>query len=134
VIICGCTKSSIPHSNAALKGSILLIDENNRPMSDHSGVTVTSENSAISNIPIVDGAFDFPQLVNNSSNLKISDSKSGYGTVTRYYTKAQIDSLSNLQSTTSELAFLLLPQSSVKVNSLSGLLDGDKFTMVCNVS
>ena len=35
---------------------------------------------------------------------------------------------------TSEFDFLLLPRSSVTVNSLSGILDGDKFKMVCNVS
>jgi len=124
----------VNHLNTHLKGSILLIDENNRPMSEPSGVTVTSENSNVSNIPIVDGGFYFPELVNNSAFLKISVSKPGYGTVTRRYTKAQIDSLSNLQTTTSDVTFLLLPQSSVAVNSFSGLLEGDKFKMVCNVS
>lgn len=134
VIICSCKKSFINQSNTALKGSILLIDENNHVMSDHSGVTITGENSKIQNIPIEGGEFYFPELANSSAYLKISVSKPGYGTVTRYYTKAQIDSLRNQQSMTNELVFLLLPQSSVTINSLSGVLEGDKFKMVCNVS
>jgi hypothetical protein len=52
--------------------------------------------------------------------------------VTHHYTKAQLDSFSNQGSTISDL--VLLPQSSVTVNSLSGMLDGDKFKMVCNVT
>jgi hypothetical protein len=133
VIICSCKKSSLDYSSAALKGRILLVDENNHPISDYSGVIITSENSDIANISIdVNGEFNFPGLANNSTYLTLNFSKTGYGTVTHYYTKVQLDSFSNQPSTTSEI--VLLPRSSVTVNSLSGIMDGDKFKMVCNVS
>ena len=96
-------------------------------------MSITGENSDIAKISVdVNGEFYFPGLVNNSAYLTLKISKPGYGTVTHHYTKAQLDSFSNQGSTISDL--VLLPQSSVTVNSLSGMLDGDKFKMVCNVT
>jgi len=135
VITCSCKKSSFGYSSTPLKGGILIVDETNHPISDYSGVSITSENSDIANISLdVNGEFSFPGLVDNSAYLTLKVSKTGYGTVTHHYTKAQLDSFRNQGSTTSDLDFLLLPQSSVTVNSLSGMLDGDKFKMVCNVT
>lgn len=133
VVICSCKKSSVDYSGTSLKGKILIVDENNDYIKDYSGVIITGENSDISNIPVDGkGEFYFPALINNSTYLTLKISKPGYGTVTQHYTAAQLDSFRNQGSTINNLT--LLPQSSVTVNSLSGVLDGDKFKMVFNVT
>ena len=133
VLIFSCKKSSLDDTNTGLKGGILLVDEYNHPSNDYSGVVITSENSDVANISINGkGEFNFPNLVNNSNDLKITVSKPGYGTVTNYYTKAQLDNFRIQQSMIND--FVLLPKSSVTVNSLSGVIDGDKFKMAFNVS
>jgi hypothetical protein len=131
-VIGSCKKSVVDSSNITAKGTVLLIDENNHPLSDYSGVIITSENSD-TKIPVdVNGEFDFPSLPNNSSHLTLIFSKLGYGTVTQDYTKAHLDSCVTQSSTISDI--VLLPLSSVTVNSLVGILDGDKFKMTFNVS
>ena len=87
VLICSCKKSSIDNSSTSLKGKISIVNENNRPVSDYSGVVITGENSDISNIPVNEkGEFYFPRLVNNSAYLTLNISKPGFGTVTQHYT------------------------------------------------
>ena len=72
VIMCSCEKSSPDYSSTALKGRILLVDENNHRTSDRSGVIITGENSDIANISInANGEFYVPGLLNNSAYLDI---------------------------------------------------------------
>lgn len=132
IIIGGCKKSVLDTSSTSAKGTVLIIDENNQPLSEYSGVTITSEYSD-TNIPVdPNGEFDFPHLANNSTYLTLRFSKPGYGIVTQHYTKAQLDSFINKQSTFNGV--VLLPLRSITVNSLVGILDGNNFKMTLNVS
>jgi hypothetical protein len=144
-IIYGCRKSPLTNGNSAAKdqifangnsaakGHIFVVDQNNHLISDYSGVNISSENSDITTIPVnANGEFNFPTLTNDRTSLILNFSKIGYGTVKQYYTKALLDSFNYYQETPRDI--ILIPQSSVSVNSLSGILDSNKFKMVCNVS
>ena len=133
IITCGCTKSTVISDNSAAKGRILIIDENNHIVTDYSGVNISSENSNVASIPVNEnGEFNFPKIPTGRTSLILNFAKNGYGTVKQYYSQALLDSFHNRQQTPP--AIQLIPQSSVSVNSFSGILEGNKFTMVCNVS
>jgi len=143
-ILYGCRKSPLTtetvrvaditkDQNSGAKGYILLVDENNQQLNDYSGVNISSENSEMTSVPVnARGEFSFPPLTNNATSLLLTFSKNGYGTVRQYYSKSVLDSLSNHQLALPDI--ILLPQSSVSVNSLRGILDSNTFKMVCNVS
>ena len=132
-IASSCKKSSVDQPNTPLKGKILIVDEYNHVTSDYTGVTVSVENSETAKIKVDGkGEFQFPELINNSSELKISISKPRFGTITNYYSNAQLDNLRKQNSLVTD--FALLPQSSVVVNSFSGVVDGENFKMAFNVS
>jgi hypothetical protein len=130
LVISGCKKSSF---SISLRGSVLIIDENNQPSGNYSGVNISTENPDIASINISEkGEFYLPVLLNHSGYLILKISKPGYGTVTHHYTKVQLDSISIQGSTINDI--VLLPKSTVTINSLSGTLHENNFEINFNVT
>ena len=128
-----CKKTSLVDDSLAAKGHIFIVDENNHIGRDYAGVKISIENSNVTTIPVnEDGDFNFPKMPDDQASLILNFVKPGYGTVKQFYSKALLDSFHNRQQTPPSIQ--LIPQSSVSVNSLSGVLKDNQFKMVCNVS
>ena len=128
--VTGCKKSTVQDSISVAKGSIIVVDQNDKISSDFSGVSVSIENTnPVIHIPVNStGEFEFPQL----PEFILSFSKNGYGTVKQYYSTSIVDSIKS--GKTGEQSIVLLPLSTVMVNSLSGHISNGKFYYSCNVS
>jgi len=129
--VTACKKASVKDSVIAAKGSIMVIDQNDKINSDFSGISVSIENTnPVTYIPVSNtGEFEFPQL---PGSFSLIFSKNGYGTVKQYYSKSLIDSIKLGKPGGQNI--ILLPLSSVTVNSFSGYISNGKFYFSCNVS
>jgi hypothetical protein len=130
----GCKKSEDNQPiSQTIKGSVLLFDENNVLVNDNSETIVSIENSEpLINVAVNSkGEFELPEL-NISGTTALVFSHIGYGTIKQYYSQSGLDSIK--KGITSFQSVSLYAKSSVVVNSLSGIAEGDMFKMNCNVS
>jgi hypothetical protein len=133
VTLTSCKKSVSSQPEAAATGHISVFNKNSQLLSDISGTTVTIENTSPAiTIPVQsNGTFELPQT-NNSGTMVLQFSRPGYGTVKQYYTPSDLENIKKAMADVQEVS--LFPKSTVLVNSLSGSLNGDVFTLTCNVS
>jgi len=131
--ITACVKSSPQDPTQTVTGMITVVDENDRVVPGFSGITISVENSNPSvTMPVTgNGEFEFPALPQSGSFVLIF-SKDGYGTVKQYYSRSIIDSIKNGSIASQNI--VLLPKSSVMVNSFTGHISNGKFYYTCNVS
>ncbi len=124
-IISSCKKTINESSIPTLEGIITMIDENNRITKDYSGINISCQNLNMANINVDnEGKFNIPDIANDQAYLKLNIAKSGYGTTTVYFRKSYLDSCKTQGNSPS---ITILPVSTVKVNSLAGVIHGDFF-------
>lgn len=134
LLLAACTKNSqpvekLPQSFLSIKGSALLIDENDAFLTDYSGTTVTVENTSpqISVQGNARGVFELPASVNTLDTAVLRFEHAGYGTIKNYLTRES-------WADTSGLHIIMHPLSKVLVNALSAKIADGKLQMIFNVT
>ena len=128
IIFSACKKSDDAPVSPKHIGSVSLVDKSNHFITNISGVTAYVENSNPRiNVSINSkGEFEFPGF-KNSDDLELVFEKEGYGTVSHYYSKSNLDSMI-FQNVA------LFPKTSVVLNSFSGTLEGEAIKLKFSVS
>lgn len=123
-----CTKSTVEEQTTGTiihnaKGSVVVMDRNNRAVQDASGVVVTVENSNPEITLPVDGQanFDLSKLTHTGKTVLLF-SKPGYPTVKKYYTQSSLDSI---KAAIANEPIYLYPKSDVVIKAISGKVDGN---------